>query len=430
MSSASVWAIGIQFIFAPILSRIYAPEVYGLFSVYGVVLAFGSTLITMGFGRALVLPRDDHSMAALLRLSLLSAAAAGALFTVGFALFGNTLATWLSIAEAGNWLRLAGLFSVILAFEQLVGAWGVQQKAFRKLTAVSVPLSLISKLFNTGYGVLISSGVSGLIITSVLLSLGRVFAVGGWALKRVKPLLNAQVSTAQLRATLSEYRDYPLFMVWSTLLNQISNFTPALVLPFFMDGTREIGLFSYAMMLLELPSRVLGTGITNTYLQQTNTDWHEKREEVSRRSARLLLYLSGLALVTALVVYFAAPLLFGVVFGRSWTEAGTVAGLLAAGYGLRYISIPFSSVFLIARKEPLQLMLQVALFGLRMGGLVIPGMMGLGFSAMLIGYSVANIIAHGAQVVLAFYFIGTHVQRSAAIAVGFATLGAGMLYLG
>lgn len=411
MSSATVWGIVIQFAFAPILSAIYPPEVYGQFSIYAVLLAVGATLISLGFSRALLLPRTDEELAPLLRLSFVLTVAVGALFSVLFAIFGPSVGRLLGLEGMDLWLRLAGLFAAISAIEMLIASWGLQQRAYRVLSKLSIPTNLGAKFFNVGYGLGIAPTVGGLILTNTLVSAARSVLVVRMALSRTLPMAFKRLGRSDFKAVLTTYRDYPLYMVWSLLLSQASNYIPALLFPFFLEGTREIGLFAYAVMLLELPTRVLGNGLSNVFMQEGNLDWENERERLQAKTYRMFRYLTALSAVTVVLVYLLAPPLFGVIFGAEWHDAGRVSAILVSSYGIRYISTPLMGVFLMARRESLQMVMQGLLFGLRGLGIVIPGFAGWGFTGMLIGFGVANLVAHAVLALTAFHLLGSRGYR-------------------
>jgi O-antigen/teichoic acid export membrane protein len=85
MFSSSGLSIAIQFLFFPILARIYSPEEYGLFGVFNFYTTALGTAVTLGYSQAFVLPQSERSFAALLRLTLWLAAG---LSTVFFSLDG------------------------------------------------------------------------------------------------------------------------------------------------------------------------------------------------------------------------------------------------------------------------------------------------------------------------------------------------------
>ncbi len=423
MSSATVWGIVIQFAFAPILSAIYPPEVYGQFSIYAVLLAVGATVMSLGFSRALLLPRDNAELAPLLRVAFVLTVMVGLLFTVLFAVAGPSIGAWLGLEGMDLWLRLAGLFAAISAIEMLVASWGLQQRAYRVLSKLSIPTNLGAKLFNVGYGLGIAPSVGGLILTNTLVSAARSVLVVRMALRDTLPMVFKRLGRVKFRAALTAYRDYPLYMVWSLLLSQASNYIPALLFPFFLDGTREIGLFAYAVMLLELPTRVLGNGLSNVFMQEGNLDWEHERERLRAKTYRMFRYLMGLSALTVAVVYLLAPPLFGVVFGKEWHDAGRVSAILVSSYGIRYISTPLMGVFLMARRESMQLAMQGLLFGLRGLGILIPGFAGWGFTGMLIGFGVANLIAHAVLALTAFYLLGTRMREVTLWCLAFCAFG-------
>ncbi|MGC6531928.1 MAG: oligosaccharide flippase family protein [Flavobacteriales bacterium] len=59
MFTASAGGMAIQFLFMPLLSRIYDPEAYGQFGVFNAVLVVLGTAATLGYNQAFVLPKSE-----------------------------------------------------------------------------------------------------------------------------------------------------------------------------------------------------------------------------------------------------------------------------------------------------------------------------------------------------------------------------------
>lgn len=231
LSSASAWGMVIQFAFAPILSRIYDPEVYGVFAIFGTFLNMVMTLVMLGYNRALLLPRTNEEFRALLRLSLQLSTLTAVVLSCIFLLFGKSIAAFFSADGIGFWIYLVGPIALISAYDQFIVSWTMQARAYRKSSIASVPLNLASKGFNVGYGFWISNGVDGLVLTHVIAALSRIVVHAGAVLSDFKQTLLAKISRNALREVFKAYRDYPRYVVWSNLLNQLSNFVPILLLP-------------------------------------------------------------------------------------------------------------------------------------------------------------------------------------------------------
>lgn len=394
LSSASAWGLVIQFLAAPVLSRIYTPEVYGTFAVFGTFLNVVMTLITLGFHRALLLPRSDDSMRSLLRLSIYVALIASSLSQLVFVFFGPSILAFFAVENIGSWVYLIAPLALLGALDQYVVSWTMQARAFRKSSAASVPINAASKGFNIAYGKFVSAGVDGLIITHLLTAALRIGVHLRWVIDRVKPVLFGAVSGSSLRATWKEYSDYPKYMVWGQLLNQLSNYLPILMLPIFLTGTAAVGFYTYALMILELPIRLLGAGLTPVYLQEAADLWNTDNERLRSKTRRLFNYLFLVSLPAVLVLTLIGEPLFAWLFSEEWRMAGQAAALLAFSYLFRYVSVPISGVFTVTRHERAQLVFQGLLFLARLAGIGIPGYFGGDFLAMMFGFALANALAY------------------------------------
>jgi O-antigen/teichoic acid export membrane protein len=395
LSSASAWGMVIQFAFAPILSRIYDAEVYGVFAIFGTFLNMVMTLVMLGYNRALLLPREQHEFKALLRLALLLSTLTALTLSLIFLFFGKSIATFFSADGIGWWIYLVGPIALISAYDQYVVSWTMQARAYRKSSLASIPLSLASKSFNVAYGRFISPSVDGLIYTHLIAALSRIVVHFCFVTNNVKQTLLGAVSRDALRNALANYRDYPRYVVWSNLLNQLSNYVPILVLPLFLLNTAAVGFYTYAVMLLELPVRLLSAGLAQVFLQESADLWKTNPDAVRSKTRKLFQTLLLAALAPTLLLYFFGETLFAWLFGEDWAMAGQAAAVLAFSYLFRYISVPLSSLYTVTRNEAKLFRFQIALFVLRLAGIAIPGWLNLGFVEMMGGFAIANILAYG-----------------------------------
>lgn len=418
LSSASAWGMVIQFAFAPVLSRIYDAEVYGVFAIFGTFLNMVMTLVMLGYNRALLLPRNEHEFKALLRLALLLSTFTALALSLVFLFFGRSIAAFFSAEGIGFWIYLVGPIALISAYDQFVVSWTMQARAYRKSSLASVPLNLASKGFNVAYGRLISPGVDGLIYTHLIAAVSRIAVHLGAVIGNVKQTLFGSVSRDALRTAFANYRDYPRYVVWSNLVNQLSNYVPILLLPLFLLNTASVGFYTYAVMLLELPVRLLSAGLAQVFLQESADLWKTDPEAVRTKTRKLFKTLLLAGLVPAIVLYGFGEVLFSWIFGADWANAGKAAAILAFSYLFRYISVPLSSLYTVTRNEARLFRFQIALFVLRLAGIAIPGWLNMGFLEMMSGFAIANILAYGWLCIGVFRVVQVPLTRLAVFIAG------------
>lgn len=394
MSSAGIWSILIQFIFFPILGRIYSPEAYGTFSVFNTIVVLLGTVATFAYQRALVLPKDDTQFRALLRLCIRVTCFTCLAFTLFSFAFGGWLVEQFNVTELGNWVYAVGPVAFLLAIDQIVVNWTVQAKAFRLNTFFTAPITLGSKLFNVGYGWLINATAEGLIITMSLSYVAHILIFPWKVIKNGYKTLTASVSKSELAEARKEYVAYPRYMLWSNLLNNASNFLPFLLFPIFLMRPDESGYYVYALVVLDLPIRLIGSGIGPVYFQKSAELWDEEPEKLRKQTWKLYKVLAWGSLAPLIFLNLTGEWLYTFVFGDQWTIAGAAVTVLIFSYYFRYLSVPISNLFNVVRKERQLLYFQIFLFIARVLSLVIPGMLIGSFMDLLWSFTLANALCY------------------------------------
>lgn len=417
MSLSSLWNMLIQFIFFPILARIYAPEVYGSFSVLNSVVIIAGGLLSLGYQRAIVLPDDDYNFRALLRLNVRTTFISFLLLFFTNLLLGDYFARETHIEHLGWWIYSIAPLALFMAIDQIIVQWSIREKLFRRVAAVDVPLALGSKLFNVGYGKLISASAEGLILTSALMWVGRSLLFISLLFKDGWKRLFSPISQATVSEQRNIYRNYPKYILTGSALNTASGYIPVIVLPIMTGRTDLAGFFTYALIVLDLPVRLLGSGVASVFLQKSAELWQDNRDLLRANTMRLFNRLVLLSAPMVIVIGSAGAFIYRILFGDRWEMAGSAASILVLAYFFRYIAMPLSSLFITTRNEASLFVFQALLFTVRLLGIVIPLAMGIDFLGALLIYSIATAIVTFAFALWPLYLTGNKVLKPAIITV-------------
>jgi O-antigen/teichoic acid export membrane protein len=429
MSSAGIWSILIQFIFFPILGRIYSPEAYGTFSVFNTIVVLLGTVATLAYQRALVLPRDETSFRALLRLCIRVTCISCLIFTGISFMFGGWLVEQFNVEKLGNWVYAVGPVAFLLAIDQIVATWTVQAKAFRLNTFYTAPITLGSKLFNVGYGWLINATAEGLIVTMSLSYVARIVLFPWKVIKNGYQHLTAHVSKDAILAAKKEYSAYPRYMLWSNLLNNGSNFLPFLLFPIFLFRPDESGYYVYALVVLDLPIRLIGSGIGPVYFQKSAELWDTEPERLRVQTWKLYKVLGWGSMLLMVILNLTGEWVYTLVFGDQWTIAGAAMSVLVFSYFFRYLSVPVSNLFNVVRKERQLLYFQILLFISRVLSLIIPGLLLGSFMDILWSFTLANAVCYFILLIWCFRLIKFPVWKVVSFTLGVFTIGCAVVAL-
>lgn len=153
--------------FAPLITRLYGPEAYGIQGVFVSIVGVLGTIAAMSYPIAIVLPKSDADALSLARLSLYIGLSMSVLVTVLLFFLGLEILALLN-AEAISFLMyiipIAMLISVI---SRVVGQWLIRKKAFSLTAKVTVWQSLIINTIKAGLG-FVHPTAAVLIVTNTL----------------------------------------------------------------------------------------------------------------------------------------------------------------------------------------------------------------------------------------------------------------------
>lgn len=405
MFASSGTSIAVQFVFFYILARIYSPAVYGLFGVFNVYVSTLGNAATLGYNQAFVLPQTNRHFSSLLQLTIRVSFFICLICFLVSLLFGKKIVGLFGHEELGNWTYFIAPVSFLLAMDRITADWAIRNKEFKMQTLVSVGTTLATKVYNVLHGMLIAPLVSGLIYTTILQHLLRIFTYMSFVISDTKERLTEKITRRELLDTAREYKGYPIFVHWGNVINIFSNNLPAALLPLIGFGLTEAGYYVNSVVLLDIPIRMLGAGIASVYMQKAAEIQRERAHELKEQTWKVFKYILIISCIFSFLVILFGEKMYTLVFSETWSTAGKAAEILVIFYFFRMISSPLSSLFNILRNEKASFWFQVVLLVVRIVSLVAGSFYSNDFITVILWYSVANAVMYFIYCVWIFYLI-------------------------
>lgn len=345
---------------APLLTRLYAPEDFGLLAVYGGLLALFTVVASGRYQLAIPLPETEREAAEVLVLSLAVVAVTtlAALLLVG--LGGGALAARLGVPALTPWLWLLPLGVALAGGYQAVSHWAVRTRAYPALAATRIrqTLALLAIQFAAS-----PLGGGGLL-------LGHAAGQGVGTLALARPALRAaaghRVSRNGIWAAARRYRKFPLFSTWSGLFNTLGKQLPPLLFALLFSPVAA-GLYALAHRVLAMPMSLIGEAVGKVFF--SSAAQAQRRGELGPLVARVHASLAQIAMPAALALAIVGPDLFALVFGERWREAGEFARWMAPWLYLVFITSPLSHLFSVLERQGQGLAFQALLLGVRIAAI-------------------------------------------------------------
>lgn len=328
-----VVAQGLTMLVMPLLTRLYHPDQFGLYSLFVNASAMIAVVAALRYEYAIVLPEDETDARALVWGSLaLSGVVAGATWILGAIVL--RLLPQSQFAPLRPWLGWFAAAIFLTAAYSVFMYWALRRKAFKPLAISRVVIAvgmagvqLMAALFVGPYtALLIAAMIFGQAAGVVFLAVRSDFSLEG---------IPGRGDVARVAR---RYVAFPKYSALSSLLNAVSSMLPVAMLTLLFSPA-VAGLFAVADKVVRTPSVLFGSSLQQVFYQRLA----ESRTDGAACRALLLRtwrYLVFIGIVPMAVIFLAGPPLFTFVFGHQWHEAGVYAQILTIGLFVHFVAYP------------------------------------------------------------------------------------------
>ena len=349
LSGGTIISQAIVFFTSPILSRIYPPASFGLLSLFTSVSVVLACLSTGKYELAIFVPRGDRAALNIIRGIFILSLTLALVISVPVILFNPQLAELLKFGKGYTIVLYFVPFTIIqIATLSCLQLWlqRLQLYHFNSIaviaqSCITVLSSVVLSYVNIHLG-LIFGYILGQIICVIIIVM---------LLKRYSFLkeLSLYTSTKKTTVQMLRYAKYPKFVLPSELLMVIGQqFLP--ILYSILYSTNIVGFISFGVRILRVPSIVLASSFWGVYrndISKRKADGLEIYSTFTTTLKKLII----LALLPFTVLALSAPLIFELVFGKQWVEAGEYARMLCLLLFTEFIAYPLTNTFLVLKKE-------------------------------------------------------------------------------
>lgn len=328
----------------PILSRLYAPETFGIADLFAAVVAVVVPVGSLRYEDALILPESDEDAAHLFWLSVfITLVLTGVVFALSLAVptFKET--------TLGPFLWLLAPTLLLLRLGRLTELWLTRQRQFSPLAISPVARSTVATGWRLVGGLPPFGATAGGLIYGFLTGQGAGVLIQLAGMRRSVAVWHSP-QWAGMRRVATRYRRFALYTTPAVLLNNLTSRLPIFVLAYaFSEGV--VGWFGRVVLTLAVPLSLVGGALGRVFLPDAAQARHSGT--LALVSATFHSRLVWLGLYPALALMVAGPDLFAFVFGDLWREAGTYARWLSPWLLLSAICAPLTALFDVTERHRL-----------------------------------------------------------------------------
>lgn len=326
--------------FAPIITRMYGPEAFGLQGVFNSVMVLLTTISALGYPMAIVLPRSDVDALSIGRLSFFIGATITAFAVLLLGYFGDTLLKMLNAEAIAPFIYFIPMAMMISVGAGVLAQWLIRKKAFRISSTYGVANTFIVSGGKAAAGLVAPTALTLIAANTIGQFLGLLLTYWGWRRSdqknaRIERDLASGKTAFQLA---KEHADFPTLRTPQNLINAFSQSLPLLLLSSFF-GAASAGQYSIALLVFGIPSALIANSVMSVFYPRV-TEAVNNGEDVRSLIIKATIGLAAAGILPYLLILIAGPRLFEFVFGSDWRTAGVYAQLLALWLFFGFINKP------------------------------------------------------------------------------------------
>ena len=357
----------------PIITRLFRPEEFGVFAIFGALVVLLSRFSAFSYNHAILLPRSNTEALKLFQLA--------AIIILGFSILLVPFFTWgsqtldlFSLGKYRSWFALMPVAVALSGYNDLLIGWHIRNKRYRLLGGAKVLDALVSSSVKVLVGIYFGSCVGGLIggflggtLTSLIL-LGLLLGCHKESKTSKKFNKNGE-RTITLKDVANRYRKFPLFVTLTQTINIMSQKMVIFVFASFFPAN-VVGYYNLAQRVASNPTGMLSDAVQKVYYQKSAAEVAHNIS-ILPNLKRLILGLALIGLVPFSILFIAGQPIFSFLFGKEWVSAGLYAQLLAPWLYLKFLTNPARLVFYVRQRQEVLFIMNLVSLCIRAAALII-----------------------------------------------------------
>lgn len=322
----------------PLLSRLYSPEAFGIFSAIVAITSIIGPSAALRFDLGIVLPKEEEKAGALARLALISSAVVS---------LGSALVIW-GFGAVSTRFHWDGVVFTPLWIAALIFLTSL----FTTLTQIALRLQEYSQVARRSPIQSIATAVGQLLLS--IPAPHAIGLIGGYTFGRTAGLIPmARVSIALLRRRPSSlrqtFRDFwrlPLILAPAAVLNSFGSQMPILIIAS-LYGASLSGEFGMAERIIFIPLTIFGAAVSQVFRAELAKHVRNNGTNATGIYLRISTLLALPALLLAVLIGLPSPYVIPFLLGEQWTSVGTMCAILSLQATFALVGSPTSAVYTI-----------------------------------------------------------------------------------
>ena len=377
---------------APILTRLYAPEMFGVQGAFTAALFILAVVAAVRYEMAIPLAKTEEDATNLIALCFLALAGMTSILCFLLWFFTPLRFAWASLGAMDPYRWWFPIGFVALGAYQIMVYVATQQNDFKTIAATKLYQGVAGPLSQIVMG-LAHFGTLGLVVGFII---GQSAGTSKFVLRLIIQRWRKMraVNWVTIKSLAGRYKNFPLLSSWSGVINAAGDGPLlALALPM-LYSTTVAGYVFLTDRIIGRPLLMISTSILQVYVGETAKIATTNPAGVRKRFLQLLTIQTAIVSTWLLVVNLLASWFFPLLFGAEWGDAVPYLHVLSIALLPHLVTHTLIHTLQVIEKQSLFALWEVGRLIIVGGTLV--GACSLGFDALhgLLAYSICQAGAH------------------------------------
>lgn len=309
---------------SPILTRIYTPADFGILAIFMAIIGIFGTIMSGRYEMAIMLPKKDEDAINIFALGFIIIVGITLFASLFIVLFHHQIVVLLNNKEISIWLYFIPLTLFFTGFFNLLTYFNNRKKQYKDISNATIFKSIILSIIQLTVG-FVKNGATGLISGQIV---STIFA--NMTLLRIvtkdKQLIS-KIRIPKMLALAKKHKDFPKFQLPHAFTGGLSLSVPIYVLSSFFSLS-IVGFYSLSTKIVFMPLMIIAGASAKVFNQQITNIYNSKGDSYQFAVNVLKSLLKKVFIPFAIVVIF-SPIIFELVFGEDWKEAGIYTQILS-----------------------------------------------------------------------------------------------------
>jgi len=340
--------------FMPIMTRIYTPSEFGIYSLFFSVTNLLGMVSSLKYEQAIILPKSNRDADALLFLSVIITLFMTLLVTLFIFIFYDFWVEYFSKLSFMLWF--IPLSVLIIGLLQIATTYSNRKKNYKEMASIQVANSM------TTVGIQLTSRyffrLDGLIIGKMLGDLLALLLYIKFHFNK-QTLVLKSLSRRRIKLNIQKYQDFPKYQFPIVFINFLSQSMPLLMFGI-LFSPEVAGFYALTARILHAPITLVSGSARGVYYQKASAMYADGKN-IYTLHIKTTLGLLKLAIIPFFVVLFFGKEIFSLLFDSKWAVSGLMAQISIFWFLYAFINPSTVVSYNILGLQKIQFRIQIVL---------------------------------------------------------------------